>query len=409
MLNLLWLTFFIIAFLSALGQWIFLGDSSVFASINNAIFAMAKTSVEIALGLIGVLAFWLGMMKIAEKSGGIALLSRLLSPLFSRLMPGVPKDHAAFGSITMNLSANMLGLDSAATPLGIKAMHDLQSLNPDKDRASNAQILFLVLNTSSVTLFPMSIIFYRLQQGAASPADVFIPILLATLASTVAGLLGVIVVQKINIKDSVLLLNFAGLFAAIAAFIAYLVTLTSSQLAETSDLLANFILLSLIISFLVAAHIKKVAVFDTFIEGAKEGFALAVALIPYMLAMLVAIAAFRASGALDVILWLIKSLVELFSLDTRFVDALPVALMQPFSGSGGRAMMIETMNQYGVDSFAGRLASIFQGSTETTFYVIAVYFGAVGIKHTRHAIGCGLFADACGIIAAIFIGYWFYG
>lgn len=409
MLNLLWLAFFVIAFLTGIGQWLILGNSEIFETITLAMFNMAKTAVDIAIGLIGILAFWLGMMKIAERSGFVSQLAKLLSPLFSRLMPQVPKDHPAFGSITMNLSANMLGLDNAATPLGLKAMSDLQSLNPKKDTASNAQILFLVLNTSSVTLFPMTIIFYRMQQGAISPTDVFIPILLTTLASTIAGLVSVIVVQRINIKDSVLLLNFALIFAAILALVGYLMQLSAEQLSLQSSLIANLTLLSLIIGFLIAAHFKRVNVFDTFIAGASEGFAIAVKLIPYLLAMLVAIAAFRASGALDYVLLLIKNIVGLFSADTRFVDALPTALMKPFSGSGARAMMLETMNQYGVDSFAARLAAIFQGSTETTFYVIAVYFGSVGIRHTRHAIGCGLTADIAGICAAIAVGYWFYG
>ena len=409
MLNLLWLAFFVIAFVTALGQWLILGNSAIFETITMAMFSMSKTAVDIAIGLIGILAFWLGMMKIAERSGFVAKLATILSPLFSRLMPGVPRNHPAFGSITMNLSANMLGLDNAATPLGLKAMADLQSLNPKKDTASNAQILFLVLNTSSVTVFPMTIIFYRMQQGAVSPTDVFIPILLATLASTVVGLLSVIVVQRINIKDSVLLLNFAVLFAGILALVGYLMGLGATELAAQSSLIANFTLLGLIVSFLIAAHFKKVNVFDTFIEGASEGFQVAVKIIPYLLAMLVAIAAFRASGALDYLLLMIKNIVGLFSSDTRFVDAMPTALMKPFSGSGARAMMLETMNQYGVDSFAGRLAAIFQGSTETTFYVIAVYFGSVGIKHTRHAIGCGLMADMAGILAAISVCYWFYG
>lgn len=409
MLNILWLSFFLIAFLAALGQWLLFGNSQIFETINMAMFSMAKTSVDIAIGLVGVLTFWLGIMKIAEHSGFIAKLSALLTPLFSRLMPQVPRNHPAFGSITLNLSANMLGLDNAATPLGLKAMQDLQSLNPKKDTASNAQILFLVLNTSSVTLFPMSIIFYRMQQGAASPTDVFIPILLATMASTIAGLISVIIMQRIKWQDSVLLLHFAVIFALLLGFIGYLMQLSTAQLTEQSSLLANLSLLSLVVAFLIGAHLKKVNVFNAFIEGASEGFNMAIKLIPYLIAMLVAIAAFRASGSLDYLLALIKSLVSLFDGDTRFVDALPTALMQPFSGSGGRAMMLETMSQHGADSFAGRLASMFQGSTETTFYVIAVYFGSVGIRYTRHAIGCGLVADVTGILAAIGVCYWFYG
>lgn len=409
MLNILWLSFFVIAFVAALGQWLLLGNSQIFETINMAMYSMAKTSVDIAIGLVGVLTFWLGIMKIAEHSGFIAKLSALLTPLFSRLMPQVPKNHPAFGSITLNLSANMLGLDNAATPLGLKAMQDLQSLNPKKDTASNAQILFLVLNTSSVTLFPMSIIFYRMQQGAASPTDVFIPILLATMASTIAGLISVIIMQRIKWRDSILLLHFAVIFALLLAFIGYLMQLSTAQLTEQSSLLANLSLLSLVVAFLIGAHFKKVNVFNAFIEGASEGFSMAVKLIPYLIAMLVAIAAFRASGSLDYVLALIKSAVSFINGDTRFVDALPTALMQPFSGSGGRAMMLETMSQHGADSFAGRLASMFQGSTETTFYVIAVYFGSVGIRYTRHAIGCGLVADVTGILAAIGVCYWFYG
>ena len=409
MLNLLWLSFFVIAFLSALGQWLWMGNAGIFDEVIQAIFQMARTSVDIALGLIGVLAFWLGMMRIAEAAGIVRSLSRWLTPLFSRLMPEVPANHPAFGSITMNLTANMLGLDNAATPLGLKAMKDLQTLNPKPDTASNAQILFLVLNTSSVTLFPMTIFFYRMQQGAANPTDIFIPILLATLASSLAGLAAVIYMQRINWRDAVLLGNLGAIFAAIGALVAYLVTLTASQLQSQSALVANLLLLSLIISFLVVGHRRQVPVYDTFIQGAKEGFGLAVSLIPYLLAMLVAIAALRASGALEQLLAAIGQIVAWCGGDQRFVDALPTALMKPFSGSGARAMMLDTMQAYGVDSFAGRLSAIFQGSTETTFYVLAVYFGAVGIRHSRHAIGCGLFADMAGILAAIGVCYWFYG
>lgn len=409
MLNLLWLSFFVIAFLSAMGQWLWFGNVAIFDDIIRAIFGMAKTSVDIALGLIGVLAFWLGMMKVAEQAGIIGTLSRWLTPLFSRLMPEVPRKHPAIGSITMNLTANMLGLDNAATPLGLKAMSDLHSLNPKKDTASNAQILFLVLNTSSVTLFPMTIFFYRMQQGAANPTDVFIPVLLATMASTLVGLAAVIWVQRIKWWDGVLLLNLAVFFAVLGSMVAYLVTLTAVELQQQSALVANLLLFSMMVGFLVYGHRRQVAVYDTFIAGAKEGFGLAVKLIPYLLAMLVAIAAFRASGALDYLLRGVSHLVSLFGWDSRFVDALPTAMMKPFSGSGARAMMLESMQTHGVDSFAARLSAIFQGSTETTFYVLAVYFGSVGIRHSRHAIGCGLVADLAGIIAAIFVGYWFFG
>ena len=409
MLNLLWLLFFVTAFVSALAQWIFFDESAIFAAVVEAMLSMASTSVDIALGLVGVLAFWLGMMKIAEAAGVIGWLSRALTPVFTRLMPELPGQHPAIGSITMNLTANMLGLDNAATPLGLKAMKDLQTLNPKPDTASNAQILFLVLNTSSVTLFPMAIFFYRLQQGAANPTDVFVPILMATSASTLVGLATVAWIQRLPWRDSVLLAHVAGFFAVAGSLVAYLLTLSVNELQQQSALIANLLLLLLIMTFLLVAHRRGVAVYDTFISGAKEGFGLAVNLIPYLLAMLVAIAALRASGALDYVLSLVAQGAGWFGWDTRFVDALPTALMKPFSGSGARAMMLESMQTYGVDSFAGRLSSVFQGSTETTFYVLAVYFGAVGIRHSRHAIGCGLAADLAGIVAAIFVSYWFFG
>jgi len=409
MLNKIWLSFFIIAFLSAVFQWLFNDQPAIFESLVKAVFDMSKVTVDIAIGLIGILSFWLGMMKVAEKAGLVDKLARFISPLFCKLMPDVPKNHPAFGSMTMNLSANFLGLDNAATPLGLKAMQDLQTLNPHKDTASNAQILFLVLNTSSVTLFPMAVFVYRAQQGSINPTDVFIPILLATFVSTMVGLLAVSMVQRINLFNRVVVLYLGGAIACVAALGFYFTTLTAQALSEQSSLFGNLLIFSTLVLFLVTAHIKKVNVYDTFINGAKEGFETSIKLIPYLLAMLCAIGVFRASGALDMIVDIFRQLVLVFNGDTRFVDALPTAMLKPLSGSGARAMMVETMNAHGADSFAGRLSSIMQGSTETTFYVLAVYFGAVGIKHTRHAVGCGLVADFAGILAAIGVCYWFFG
>ncbi|OUS30759.1 hypothetical protein A9Q98_04450 [Thalassotalea sp. 42_200_T64] len=409
MLNIIWLFFFFIAFIVSLYQWLVLGNHVIFEQLLTSIISMSKVTVEIAIGLIGILSFWLGMMKIAQSGGVVDKIAHAISPLFSRLMPEVPKDHPAFGSITMNLSANFLGLDNAATPLGLKAMADLQSINPKKDTASNAQILFLVLNTSSVTLFPISVFVYRAQQGAAVATDVFIPILLATFASTLAGLVSVALFQRIKLYKGVILLYLSAAMALIAALVIYLVQLSAAQLTEQSSLMGNFLIISVLISFLAVAHLKKVNVYDQFIIGAKEGFDVSIKLIPYLLAMLCAIGVFRASGALEMIVDSIRHLVVLLGGDTRFVDALPTAFMKPLSGSGARAMMIETMNVHGADSFAGRLASIMQGSTETTFYVLAVYFGSVGIRYSRHAITCGLIADVSGICAGIGVCYWFFG
>lgn len=408
MLHLILLGFFLIAFVAGLFQWLFLGDAEVFQRMVQSTFSMSKLSVELAIGLIGTLAFWLGIMKLAEASGAVARMSNALSPLFTRLMPEVPVGHPAMGSMTMNLSANMLGLDNAATPLGLKAMQDLQSLNPLKDTASNAQILFLVLNTSSVTLFPITVFLYRAQQGAPDPTSVFIPILIATSCSTLGGLLAVAWVQKIRLWERVTLMYIGGFLAFVLACMAYFATLTVEQLQSTSSLVGNLLIFSAIVGFLLLAHLRKVNVYDTFIEGAKQGFEVAITIIPYLLAMLVAIGVLRASGALDGVIWLMREGVALIGMDTRFVDALPTALMKPLSGSGARAMMLETMNTHGVDSFAAQLAAVIQGSTETTFYVLAVYFGSVGIRHGRHAVACGLFADACGIVAAIFVAYWFF-
>lgn len=409
MLNRIWSGFFFLAFISAIVQWLVFDQVLIFAELVNAIFDMSKVTVEIAIGLIGILSFWLGMMKIAEHAGIIDKLAQFISPLFVRLMPGVPKGHPAMGSMTMNLSANFLGLDNAATPLGLKAMQDLQSLNPNKDTATNAQILFLVLNTSSVTLFPVTVFVYRAQQGAINPTDVFVPILLATFASSFVGLLVVAFVQKIKLYQQVILLYLAAGIALVGSVAAYFSTLSAELLAQQSSLMGNLLIFSTLICFLFFALKRQVNVYDSFIEGAKQGFETSIKIIPYLLAMLCAIGVFRASGALDILVDGIRQIVMYFNGDTRFVDALPTAFMKPLSGSGARAMMIETMNAHGADSFAGRLASIVQGSTETTFYVLAVYFGSVGIRYSRHALACGLVADAAGITAAIGVCYWFFG
>lgn len=409
MLNLIWIAFFLIAFIVALFKLIVLGDHAIFGQLMEAMFALSKTAFEISLGLTGILALWLGIMKIGEYSGFVSLLTRCLTPLFRRLMPEVPSNHPALGSMVMNISANALGLDNAATPLGIKAMKELQSLNPFKDTASNAQILFLVINTSAVTLFPVTIFTYRAQLGAANPTDVFIPILLATYMSTLIGLLSVAFVQKINLLDRVILSYLGGFTLLIVALLGYFASLSQQDMLVQSAMISNIILFSLVVVFITAAAIKKVNAYDAFIEGAKEGFETAIHIIPYLVAMLVAIGVFRASGALDLLFDGLRSLVLSLGFDDRFIDAMPTALMKPFSGSGARAMMVDTMQAHGADSFAGRLSSIVQGSTETTFYVLAVYFGAVGIKNIRHALGCGLMADAAGIIAAISVAYWFFG
>ena len=408
MLNIIWLSFFLIAFVTGLYRLFYLGDNEIFNQMTMATFSLSKTAFEISLGLTGVLCFWMGMMKIGEKSGFIALFTRFLKPLLTRLMPDVPSNHPAFGSMVMNLSANMLGLDNAATPMGIRAMQQLQTLNPNKDSASNSQILFLVINTSAVTLFPLTIFTYRAQMGATDPTDVFIPILIATYASTLAGLIAVASVQRIRLFETVILSYLTGFTLVIAGILFYFSQLEQSVMQQQSALLSNLIIFSLIIVFMLGALKKKVDVYETFIDGAKEGFQTAVMIIPYLVAMLVAIGVFRASGALDFFLQILRNGLTHYSIDTRFVDALPTAFMKPLSGSGARAMMVETMRLHGADSFAGRLSSIIQGSTETTFYVLAVYFGSVGIKKARHAVACGLFADLIGISAAILIGYLFF-
>ncbi|WP_394494765.1 nucleoside recognition domain-containing protein [Shewanella sp. ENK2] len=408
MLNRVWLFFFVTAAIAIVIQ-LFNGHVGVLSDAVNGIFSSAKLAAEISIGLIGVLALWMGLMQVGEKAGVVGVFAKLFEPLLSKLMPEVPRGHPAYGSMTMNLTANMLGLDNAATPLGLKAMHDLQSLNPDKAVATNAQILFLVLNTSSVTLVPVTVFLYRAQQGAIAPADVFLPILLATVASTVVGLTVVAIVQRLSLLNTVVLGYGAVLFSGLTASVFYLLTLSASAIGPISTALGNGILLLLILSFILIAGYRKVAIYDEFVEGAKGGFSQAITLIPYLLAMLLAIGMLRASGALDYALQGLAGLVSMMGFDNRFVDAMPTALMKPFSGSGARAMMLETMEHHGVDSFAGRLSAIFQGSTETTFYVLAVYFGSVGIRNSRHALGCGLAADVGGIIAAIAVCYWFYG
>lgn len=409
MLNKIWFGFIASAFLFALGKATFLGDLLVFERMLQAVFDMSKLTVELAIGLIGLLAFWLGVSRVAEQSGVIAKFAQVFTPLFSRLMPDVPRGHAATGHVSMNLAANVMGLDNAATPLGLKAMKSLQELNPKKDTASDSQILFLVLNTSSVTLFPITVFLYRAQQGAASPTDVFLPIILATSASTLAGLLAVSWFQKIRLFEKSMLLALSAVFAIFGAFIVWLMTMTAQQLETTSAVSANFLIMLFVVVVLAIGFIKKIEIYQEFVEGAKEGFSTAVTLIPYLLAMLVAIGLLRSSGLLEALLDGVRYLVVLVNGDERFVEALPTALLKPLSGSGARAMMVETMQQYGADSFAGRLASIMQGSTETTFYVLAVYFGSVGIKYVRHAVTCGLIADVAGLSAAVLVCYAFYG
>ena len=409
LLNYLWIGFFISALLFATGKAVITGDLQVFDEMVQSLFSTSKTAFEIALGLTGTLAFWLGMLKIGERTGLIRLLTTALNPLFQRLMPEVPKDHPALGAMVMNLSANVLGLDNAATPMGIRAMQELQTLNPRPDTASNAQILFFVINASSVTLFPLSILTFRSMMGAAQPADVLVPILLATFCSTLAGVLSVAYMQKIRLSDPIVLAYLTLGTGAAAALAAFLLQAPPDIMQQRSTDMSNFALLGLIGAFLISALKQRVNAYEAFIEGAKEGFQTAIGLVPYLVAMLVAVAMVRASGLLDSLGDLLRGGFELLAMDTRFVDALPTALIKPFSGSGARALMLEAMETYGVDSFPGRLATIIQGSTETTFYVLAVYFGAVGIRNVRHAVGCGLLADLAGVIAAIVICYRFFG
>jgi len=409
MLNGLWLAFFLVAAVSALARWLVGGDATVFAAVVESLFAMAKLSVEVMVLLFGTLTLWLGLLRIAEAAGLVAWLARLLGPLFRRLMPEVPAGHPALGLITMNFAANALGLDNAATPIGLKAMRELQSLNPSPASATNAQILFLVLNASSLTLLPVTIFMYRAQQGAADPTLVFLPILLATSASTLVGLLTVALVQRLRLWDPVVLAYLLPGALLLGGFMALLGTLSAAALASLSSLLGNLTLFGIVVVFLLVGALRRVKVYEAFIEGAREGFDVAKNLLPYLVAMLCAVGVLRASGALDLALGGIRWLVMQTGWDTRFVDALPTALVKPFSGSAARAMLIETMKSQGVDSFPALAAATIQGSTETTFYVLAVYFGAVGIQRARHAVACALAAEFAGVVAAIAVCYWFFG
>ena len=408
-LNYIWVAFFIIAFVMGLVQLCFMGNTEVFPAMMTSTFESSKTAFEISLGLTGTLSLWLGIMKIGEKGGVINILSRLLSPVFCKLFPDIPKGHPVTGSIFMNIAANMLGLDNAATPLGLKAMEGMQELNQKKDTASNSMIMFLVLNTSGLTLIPISILVYRAQMGAAQPTDIFIPILLATFFSTITGIVITCLFQKINLFNRTLMLTLGGLCAAVGLIIWGFSGMEKEKMQIVSTLIANILLFSIIISFIVAGLIKKINVYEAFIEGAKDGFNTAIRIIPYLVAILVGIGVFRASGAMDMLIKGISNTIALCGMNTDFVEALPTAIMKPLSGSGARGMMIDAMQTHGVDSFVGRLSCIFQGSTDTTFYILAVYFGSVSVRNTRHAVTCGLLADLAGIIAAIFIAYAFFG
>ena len=407
-LNYIWIAFFLIAMVVGLARLIFLQDTEIFTNIVNSTFDMARVGFEISLGLTGVLTLWLGLMRVGEKGGAVNILARFVRPFFHKLFPEVPKDHPVFGSMIMNFAANMLGLDNAATPLGLKAMQELQELNPSEDTASNAQIMFLVLNTSGLTLIPISIMVYRAQQGAANPSDVFLPILLTTFFSTLVGLIVVALVQRINLFDRVVMAYLVGLTAVVAATIYYFSRLPQEQVQTASNITANVILFSVISGFIALAMFRKVNVYEAFIEGAKEGFPVVIRIIPYLVAILVAIGVFRASGAMDFLVSAIGTVFASFGVNTDFIEAMPTALMKPLSGSGARGMMVDAMQTHGADSFVGRLACTFQGATDTTFYIIALYFGSVGIRKTRHAVPCGLIADFAAIIAGIFIAYMFF-
>ena len=407
-LNIVWMVFFFGAFVACMVQWLVMGDSGVFNKVIQEAFGMSKTAFEIALNLTGVLTFFLGIMKVGEKAGAIAALARLVNPLFKRLFPGIPAGHPAAGSMLMNISANMLGLDNAATPLGLKAMKELQELNPNKDEASDAQVLFLVLNASGLTLIPVSIMAYRAQLGAANPADVFLPILLATFFSTLVGLIATSFFQKIEIKHPVTIAWLLGMTGAVGGTLMYFMRLTASEMEVASQLVSGLALFGLIVVFLALAVYRKVQAFEAFIEGAKEGFTTAVMVIPYLVAILVGIAVFRASGAMDFLMAGVSSVLTFFGAPTEIVPALPTALMKPLSGSGARGMMVDAMTTYGADSFVGRLSSMFQGAADTTFYIVAVYFGSVGVRKSRHAIPCALLGDLAGVVAAIVIAYIFF-
>lgn len=408
-LNYIFVAFFLVAFVVAVARMIIMGDMEVFPAMMNSTFDSSKTAFEISLGLTGVLSLWLGIMKIGEKGGVVNVIARLLSPVFSKLFPDIPKGHPVTGSIFMNIAANMLGLDNAATPLGLKAMEQMQELNTKKDTATNPMIMFLVLNTSGLTLIPVSILVYRAQMGAAQPTDVFIPILLATFFATLAGVIVTCLYQRINLFNRVLMLALGGMSLAVAGIIWGFSQMSKEMMDMVSTSVANILLLTIIVGFIVAGVRKKINVYEAFIEGAKDGFTTAVRIIPYLVAILVGIGVFRASGAMDALTDGIKWCVTVCGVNADFVDALPTALMKPLSGSGARGMMVDAMTTYGADSFVGRLSCIFQGSTDTTFYILAVYFGSVGIRNTRHAVTCGLLADLAGIISAIAICYMFFG
>jgi len=408
-LNYIWIAFFIIAFVVALVKLIFLGDFSVFPDMMNSTFDSSKTAFTISLGLTGVLSLWLGIMKIGERGGLVNAIARALTPVFTKLFPDIPKNHPVIGSIFMNIAANMLGLDNAATPLGLKAMEQLQELNPKKDTATNPMIMFLVLNTSGLTLIPVSIMTYRAQMGAAQPTDIFIPILLATFVATLAGIIVTSIYQKINLFNPTILLTLGGACAVVGGIIWGFSRMDNDTMNKVSTSVATILLMTIIVGFILAGVRKHINVYDAFIDGAKDGFHTAVRIIPYLVAILVGIGVFRASGAMDMLLGGFKWCVATCGIDTSFVDAMPTALMKPLSGSGARGLMVDSMKTFGADSFVGRLSCIFQGSTDTTFYILAVYFGSVNIKYTRHAVACGLLADLAGVIAAIFVGYLFFG
>ena len=407
-LNYIWIAFFLMAFVIALVRLVFMGDTEIFPEIMNSTFATAKTAFEISLGLTGVLSLWMGILKVGEKGGIVNVVARMLAPVFSRIFPDIPKGHPVTGTMFMNFAANMLGLDNAATPMGLKAMQELQELNDRKDTATNPMIMFLVLNTSGLTLIPMSVLVYRAQMGAAQPTDVFIPILLATTVATIAGLVITSIYQRISLLNRTMLLFLLGVCLFVAAGTVGFMQLSKTEVEVLSTSLANIILFSIIVIFIISGMIKKINVYEAFIEGAKEGFNTAVRIIPYLVAILVAVGVFRASGAMDMLIGGVSSCVAFFGGDTEFVAALPTAIMKPLSGSGARGLMIDTMTTYGADSFVGRLACLFQGATDTTFYILAVYFGSVGIRKTRHAVTCGLLADLAGILAAIGIAYIFF-
>ncbi len=407
-LNYIWVGFFALAFVVAVVRLVFFGDMDIFPNMVNSTFASSKTAFEISLGLTGVLSLWMGLMRIGEKGGLIAVLSRMISPLFEKLFPEIPKGHPVMGNLFMNVAANMLGLDNAATPLGLKAMEGLQELNPKKDTASNAMIMFLVLNTSGLTVIPISVMVYRAQLGAAMPTDVFIPILIATFVATLAGIISVAIYQRINLFNKAVLFTLGGISLLIAGLTYGIVSLSQADIAVYSSTVANVILFCVILLFVASGVRKKLNVYDVFVEGAKEGFTTAVRIIPYLVAILVAVGVFRAAGCIDFLVQGMVAVVETQGFDGEFVPALPTALMKPLSGSGARGLMIDTMTTYGADSFAGRLSCVFQGATDTTFYILAVYFGSVSVTRTRHAVSCGLIADIAGVIAAVFVCYLFF-